>query len=405
MGTARRVYLDNAATSFPKPPAVGAAMAHFTASIGASPGRGAYQASNQATTCLNTTRAALAGLLHETDARRVCFTLNCTDALSLAIHGIARHWLRRGERVHMITTSMDHNSVLRPLNDLAQDGVSHTRVDADPLTGLIDPDTLAAACTPWTRLACVIHGSNVSGTVQDIQSIADRCRSNGVPLLVDAAQTAGHMRLNPGLIGVDLLAVPGHKGLLGPLGTGALWLGPDMTDVVDPVRTGGTGSMSETDIHPDLLPDRYEAGSHNTVGLAGLGAALDFLEQRTVQDIQDHEAMLSARLLEGLLRIDDLHVLGPRDMGHRCGVFSVHTPALSPTAFADALETRHGVLARAGLHCAPHAHRTFGTLKQGGTTRLSIGCSTSLQDVDLAINAIADVHHSARRGRPAILVP
>jgi cysteine desulfurase family protein len=405
MGTAKRVYLDNAATSFPKPPAVGAAMAAFTTSIGASPGRGAYDESLQASAHLNATRSALAQLLHVSDARRIVFTLNCTDALFLAIHGVARHWLRRGERVHMITTAMDHNSVLRPLNDLKQDGITFTRIDGDPDSGLIDPDTLAAACTPWTRLACVNHGSNVSGTVQDIEAIGDRCRSKGVPLLVDAAQTAGHRPLDPAQSGIDLLAMPGHKGLLGPLGTGALWLGPGMTQIVDPIRTGGTGSLSEADVHPDMLPDRYEAGSHNTVGLTGLGAALDWLEARTVQAIHEHETKVGGRLLEGLLQIDDLHVLGPRSMTNRCGVFSVHTPAMTPAALADALERRHGVLARPGLHCAPHAHRTFGTLTAGGTTRLSVGYATSLEDVELAIEAVADVHHSARRSGAAILTP
>jgi selenocysteine lyase/cysteine desulfurase len=219
MATGSRVYLDNAATSFPKPPGVATAMTQFTETMGASPGRGAYDEAVQAGRALQTTRVALAALLHEADPTRLAFTLNCTDALSLAIYGTARHWLRRGEGVHMVTTAMDHNSVLRPLNDLTADGVTHTRVAVDRETGLVHPDAIARAITPDTRLVCVVHGSNVSGTLQDIAAIADRCRTAGVPLLVDAAQTAGHMDIDPAALGIDLLAMPGHKGLLGPLGT------------------------------------------------------------------------------------------------------------------------------------------------------------------------------------------
>lgn len=401
----KRVYLDNAATSFPKPPAVAKAMEQFSCDVGASPGRGAYAESAHASRSLDAARSSLSSLLCEPDASRIVFTLNCTDALSLAIYGIARQWRRRSAPVHMVTTAMDHNSVLRPLNDLAADGVSTTHVAAASDTGLVDADHIAEAITPATRLVCVVHGSNVSGTLQDVEAIAHRCQSAGVPLLVDAAQSAGHMPLTPGSMGIDLLAVPGHKGLLGPLGTGALWLGEGMEALVDPLRTGGTGSQSEDDVHPSTLPDRYEAGSHNTVGLVGLGAALTYIETRTIADIEAHEATLGARLLDGLLRIDSLRVLGPQTMASRCGVFSMTSPGLLPTQFAKQLETDHGVLSRAGIHCAPLAHRTFGTLGTGGATRLSIGHATTVDDVDQAIEAVGAVHSAAHARRAAILVP
>lgn len=405
MAMGRRVYLDNAATSFPKPPGVATAMTHFTRALGASPGRGAYDEAVQAGRALQTTRVALAALLHETDPTRLVFTLNCTDALSLAIYGTARHWLRRGEDVHLVTTAMDHNSVLRPLNDLAVDGVTHTRVAADRETGLVHPNAIAQAITPDTRLVCIVHGSNVSGTMQDIAAIADRCRTAGVPLLVDAAQTAGHMDIDPAAMGIDLLAIPGHKGLLGPLGTGALWFGPGMTEVVDPIRTGGTGSLSEDDVHPTVLPDRYEAGSHNTIGLIGLGAALQHIAELTTERIASHERLLTAHMLDTLLCIDGLRVLGPQTPAQRCGVFALTCEALSPADFAGALEADFGILARPGLHCAPAAHATFGTLDSGGATRLSVGCSTTMDDIDCAVAAVRHVVHHAVHGHAAILVP
>ena len=380
-------------------------MWRFSCDVGASPGRGAYAESTLASRGLAQARSSLARLLHEPDARRVVFTLNCTDALSLAIYGIARHWRRRGAPVHMVTTTMDHNSVLRPLNDLAADGVTTTRVDAAHDTGIVSPDAIAAAITGATKLVCVVHGSNVSGTIQDVEAIAERCHWAGVPLLVDAAQTVGHRQLTPAAMGIDLLAMPGHKGLLGPLGTGALWLGNGMHDLVDPLRTGGTGSRSDEDVHPTSLPDRYEAGSHNTVGLVGLGAALEHLEARTIADIASHETQRTEHVLEGLLSIDGLRVLGPQTMTSRCGVFSVTSPGLPPAAFAHQLETGHGVLSRAGIHCAPLAHRTFGTLDTGGATRLSIGYATSADDVEQAIEAVRSVHGAAVAGRAAILVP
>ncbi|MCH2137653.1 MAG: aminotransferase class V-fold PLP-dependent enzyme [Phycisphaerales bacterium] len=391
----QRVYLDNAATSFPKPGAVTEAMTHFATRIGASPGRGAYDASVEAAAMLHDTRASLARLLGEPDPHRIAFTLNCTDALHLAIHGVVARWRRAGEPIHMVTTAMDHNSVLRPLNDLRHDGVTHTRVDVDPATGLVHPDAIASAITSHTRLVCVVHGSNVSGTVQDIPAIGDRCQAAGVPLLVDAAQTVGHHPIDPAAMGISVLAMPGHKGLLGPLGTGALWLGEGMTGHITPVRTGGTGSRSEDDVHPTDLPDRYEAGSHNTIGLAGLGASLQWLHDQGLERIEAHEATLTARMLEGLLPIDGLQVHGPHTTDHRCGVFALTCAALTPAAFATALEADHGVLGRAGVHCAPGAHATFGTLAGGGATRLSLGQSTTVDDVDHAIAAVrAVVHHA-----------
>ncbi len=402
MATFRRVYLDHAATSFPKPPGVGEAMATYTNTIGASPGRGAYDASVAAGGLLADARMALSAYLGEADPTRIAFTLNCTDALSLGIHGVARHWLRQGEPVHMVTTAMDHNSVLRPLNDLAADGVTHTRVPADPDTGLVDPAAIKAAIMSHTRLVCVVHGSNVSGTVQRVASIGQCCTDAGVPLLVDGAQTAGHRLLRPANLGINLLAVPGHKGLLGPLGTGALWLDAGMEHVVAPVRTGGTGSLSEADVHPTALPDRYEAGSHNMVGLVGLGAALAFLEERGPGAVAAHEDVLTEAMLEGLLAIDDLRLLGPHTMDDRCGVFAMTCPNTTPGQFADVLEAHHGVLARAGIHCAPGAHETFGTIATGGATRLSLGWCTTLDDVDLAVHAVRETVSQVLHPRTAI---
>ena len=240
------------------------------------------------------------------------------------------------------------------------------------------------------------HGSNATGTVQPIEEIGALCSACKVPLLVDAAQTAGHLELDMTRAAIDLLAVPGHKGLLGPLGTGALIMKPGIEERVATIRVGGTGSISESDRHPDTMPDRYEAGSHNAIGLVGLDAALGWIEQRTMKTIAGHESRLSEQLLQGLLDIEGIRLLGPRTTEHRCGVFSFTHERIEPNALADRLEDQHGILVRSGLHCAPHAHATFGTdpgtsARNGrspGACRMSLGPFLDEDDVIAALDAL-----------------
>jgi len=384
--TARR-YFDNAATSYPKAPTVGPAMHAWASGIPASPGRGGYDEVHQAAAAMQACRRDLCRLIGGENPNHAILTLNCTDALSLAIEGIARTVRRRGDRMHVVATRMEHNSVLRPLRDLEADGVATTHVGVHPETFLVDPDDIAAAIGPDTRLVAVNHGSNVTGTVQPIAAIADRCRHAGVPLLVDAAQTLGHRPIDVESMGIDLLAFPGHKGLLGPLGTGGLWIRPGLEELVSPVRLGGTGSRSEFDVQPADLPDRYESGSHNMLGIIGLGASLAWILDQPATSLHDHSS--TGLMLDRLLTIPGLNVIGPRDPATRCGVFAVEVPGRSPAELASALEANHGILTRGGIHCAPLAHRAMGTLDRGGTVRLSIGAFTTSDDIDAACHALA----------------
>lgn len=391
-----RLYMDNAATSFPKAPGVAAAIAAFAAEIGASPGRGSYRESRDARTILESCRERLNRLVNGSDPRQVIFTLNTTDALSTAIVGLVRHASKtRGKKIHLVTTAMDHNSVLRPFNALQSEGlVSWTSVPTDPETGLVDPSGLADAITPETALVASVHSSNVSGSLQPLSGIGAICRERGVPLLVDAAQSIGHVPIDVEAMGIDLLAVPGHKGLLGPLGTGALYIKPGLEKIIEPVRVGGTGSVSEQDTHPETMPDRYEAGSHNTLGIAGLEAALRWLESTTVESVASHEAELMTEFLELTKDARDsgaLRLLGPANALDRTAVFSFTVPGLNPEQVASLLEDHYGILSRAGIHCAPHAHRTFGTIETGGACRLSFGAFTQIEHVRTAAAAMNEI--------------
>ncbi len=385
-----RTYFDNAATSFPKPPSVQQAMARYATELGASPGRGAYAESRESDRLLQRCRRRINTLIHGESTDHVIFTLNCTDALNLAIRGA----VRPGD--HVITTECDHNSILRPLNRLQKDGViTFTRVAVDPASGRADPEDIRRAITPATRMIALLHGSNVTGGMQDLAAIGRIAREHDLLYLVDAAQTLGHHPMDVQELGIDLLAAPGHKGLLGPLGTGLLYIRPGVEKHLDTVREGGTGSLSERDVQPDFMPDRFEAGSHNTIGLIGLSAGVEWILERGVESIRKHESALIATMIESLTEWGDMPgftLHGPATVKHRCGVFSITIDRFDdPTPLATLLETDYGLLTRPGLHCAPGAHRTLGTLERGGTVRFSFGPFLSTQDVKYAADAIGQI--------------
>lgn len=381
---ADRIYMDNAATSFPKPPRVFQAMTDYAHRLGASPGRGAYAEAREAGERLWECRQRINRLVGGTSPAHVVFTLNASDALNLAIRGL----LRAGD--HVVTTYMEHNSVLRPLNHLVDTlGIRQTRVKCDPVTGLVDPDDILRAIEPSTRLIATVHGSNVTGTVQPIRSIGNFARERDIPFLVDAAQTLGHVPLNVEEDIVDLLAFPGHKGLLGPLGTGALYIRPGIEKRMTTVREGGTGSVSELDVQPEFMPDRFEPGSHNALGLVGLSEGVQWLLDRGLNTIADHEHALIDIMLTGLSNIANVQLFGPPTAVHRTGVFSVRIPGVTPGVLSERLEREFGVLTRSGIHCAPLAHQTIGTHASGGTTRLSFGPFTEPWHVNHAVSAIA----------------
>jgi len=380
-----RLYCDNAATSFPKPPAVLQAMIDYATRIGASAGRGGYAEARASADVLRTCRERLNQLFNGENPDHFIFTLNCTDALNLAIKGV----LNPGD--HAITTWMDHNSVLRPYHALgAQTDISYTHVPVDGAC-VVDPEEIRKAIRPNTRLISVVHGSNVTGVVQPIREIGRIAKEAGILFLVDAAQSAGHVPIDVQADGMDLLAFPGHKGLLGPLGTGALYIRPGVEKNLRPLREGGTGSVSELDVQPDFMPDRFESGSHNAIGIAGLSEGVNWILQKTVKVLFEHDQMLCKVFMQGVSDVDGLRYMGPQGIRNRMGVFSVRIDGMDPLALADLLENDYGILTRAGLHCAPLAHKHLGTVESHGTTRLSFGPFLTAQDVQYAADAVAKV--------------
>lgn len=386
--TPHRRYFDHAATSFPKPPGVVAAVQHYLENIGVSAGRGAYREAVESGRLLDDCRTAIRQLLRARPADSVIFALNGTDALNLAIKSLV------GPGDHAVTTAMDHNSVLRPLSALAGRGSTWTAVEVDPHTTRLEPAAIERALRPETRLVIVNHASNVTGCVQPIAEIGEVCRRRGVLLLIDAAQTAGHLPIDFGSLPADLLAMPGHKGLLGPLGTGVLLIREGVERRMRSVREGGTGSRSELPEQPEQSPDKFEAGSHNAPGIAGLRAAMAWLLERGVESIRRHELHLMSRFVDQIADTPGLTLYGTQNPAERVGVFSLRVAGLAPDELSAILDEQFGALSRSGLHCAPLAHRTIGTAGDGGTTRLSLGVFHTDEDIDAAAAAIREIARS-----------
>jgi len=367
------VYLDHAATSFPKAPGVVEAMAAFMTEVGASAGRGSYRRVREAEAAVERARAAVARLLGVRDPRRVVFTGGATEALNLAIQGT----VRPGD--HVVTTSLEHNAVWRCLKWLERRGVISLSVAEGRPDGTLDPKSVTSLLRPETRLVVMTHASNVAGALLPVEEVAALAHQAGAWLCVDAAQTAGSVPLDVGRLGADLLAFPGHKGLLGPPGTGGLYVAEDVT--LEPLKWGGTGRDSFREDMPDALPDRYEAGTLNLPGLVGLGRAVEFLLERDVAKVAEHEARLVRLALELLGGLPGVTVLGPPDSSVRVGLVSFNVAGVDPEQVAYVLDEMDDVMVRAGLHCAPAAHRTLGTLERGAV-RASFGPFNTEEDVE-----------------------
>lgn len=384
----RRLYLDNAATSFPKPRGVLDAMTRYATTLGASAGRGAYQEAVETAHLLTTCRQRLNTLFNGQDPNHFVFTLNCSDALNLAIKGL----LVGGEKPHAICTHIDHNSILRPLGGMEDRGECEvTRVGVDPKTGRVDPDDIRRAIRPTTRLIALTHASNVTGTLQPLPEIGRIAREHAVPLVVDAAQSAGHVPIDVQADFIDLLAAPGHKALLGPLGTGLLYIRPGLEKTLRPLREGGTGSVSETDRQPEFMPDKFEPGSHNAIGIAGLSEGVNWILNEGIEKIAAHDLDLVRTFIDGVGGVEGLTYYGPQGVRNRLGVFSVRIDGLEPYELAAILESSYGILTRPGLHCAPLAHNAIGTTQFGGTTRFSFGPFLTKQDVHYTTHALAEI--------------
>lgn len=384
--SAERIYLDNAATSWPKPDVVYAAVEQYQRHCGAAVGRGATRQAGDVRRIVDRCRERAARLLGAASAETIQFAFNGTDALNIALHGV----LRAGD--HVVTTAIEHNSVLRPLAALRERiGITVTRVPVSR-QGVVDPADIERALMPRTTLVVITHASNVTGAIQPIDAVAEIARRHGALCLVDAAQTAGHLSIDVSGSGVDLLACPGHKGLLGPLGTGLLYIRPEIAERVHSFRQGGTGTRSESEAQPDAGPDKFESGNHNAPGLVGLEAALGWIEANGgVAARQGHEQELVEQLLSGLAELPTVAVHGPAVAASRTGVVSVTIPGLDPQDAAAILDESFGIETRAGLHCAPGAHAALGTLQSGGTLRLSPGPFTTREQVAAAVAAIGEI--------------
>ena len=381
----RRIYLDNAATSWPKPDVVYEAVDRYLRNNGAPAGRSGYAEAAEASRLVETARRDLARLLGVRDPERLVFTSNGTDALNLALHGL----LKDGD--HVVTTVVEHNSMLRPLRALEdQRRITVSRISCDA-RGVVDPDHLRRALLPNTRLVAISHASNVTGAIQPVDAIRDLAHEHGAKVLVDAAQSMGHLPLALDAWEVDLVAASGHKGLLGPLGTGILYLRSGIDQELAAVRQGGTGTKSEDDHQPDGLPSKYESGNLNVPGILGVGAAADFLFSKTIASVREHDLTLTSRLLEGLQAIKRLHVHGPSSLAERVGLVSISLDGYDPQEVAAALEAVHRIQVRPGLHCSPLMHRALGTIESGGTVRFSLGQFNTPEDIDTTIAALAEL--------------
>ena len=376
------IYLDNAATSWPKAPGVSAAMVRFLEEVGANPGRSGHRLSIEAGRIVDDAREALAQLFRAPDPLRVIFTANATEALNLALQGL----LRPGD--HVVTSSVEHNSMMRPLRALESTGVALTVVPCAP-DGTLDPARLEAAIGPTTRLIGITHASNVVGTLLPVAEAGRIARRRDLLLLVDAAADAGAFPIDVVEEQIDLLAFTGHKSLYGPMGTGGLVIG----DRVDPARLrplkwGGTGSRSDREEQPAFLPDCYESGTLNAVGLAGLAASVRWLLERGVEAIRERQVELVQHLIDGLSSIEGVTVHGTCDARRQVAPVSFTLRGISPSDAALRLDEEHGVLCRVGLHCAPAAHRTIGTFP-AGTIRFAAGTFNTEAEIDAAIAAVA----------------
>lgn len=378
------IYLDNAATSWPKPPTVAEAMVQFLEQVGASPGRSSHRLSVEAGRIIYKAREDLARLFNCPDPLHIVFGLNATEALNLALQG----YLWPGD--HVITSFMEHNSVMRPLRALEERGVELTVLPCSH-EGFLEPALIEEAIRPNTVMIVLNHASNVIGTLLPGGEAGRIACRNGLLLLVDAAQTAGAYPIDMERQNIDLLAFTGHKSLFGPPGTGGLCIGPRVDlERLEPLKRGGTGSHSEFEKQPDFLPDMFESGTLNTVGLAGLGAGVRFVLGQGLTSIRHHEVRLTQRLIDGLRSIPGLTVYGSGDAHQQTATISFNIEGLLPSEVGLRLDEEYEIMCRVGLHCAPAAHKTIGTFPQG-TVRFSLSFFNTEQEVEAAVDAVVKV--------------
>ena len=371
----KTIYLDNSATTFPKPESVAAAVENYIRNIGANPGRGAYGASLEAGRTALKLRMAACRLFNFDRPDHVVITPGATAGLNMVIKGL----LKPGD--HVIVTPMQHNSVMRPIRQLEKQGVA---VDLLPFN---DSSALHGLIKKETKLVVACHGSNVSGSLEDIEAIGKICKEKNIFFLVDAAQTAGHYPIDFKACNMSALAMPGHKGLMGPQGIGLLLVDPKLAEQLDPLICGGTGSASDLEEMPAFMPDKFEAGTLNVPGIFGLEASLRFIEEKGIKAIHAHTIELEERFRAGIAGISGVTAVG-ENFG--CGVISLDFEGQDNASLSAALEQDYGILTRCGLHCAPSAHKILNTFPRG-TVRFSLSYINTQEDVDAAVSAVKEI--------------
>ena len=391
----KQIYLDQASTSFPKAPGTAEAVFRYMTDCGCNIGRGSYAAAYSAEELVYDTRVQLCrlfGAKAAPDPKNVVFTKNVTESLNVLLKGL----LRPGD--HVLVSSLEHNAVMRPLRQLEKQGIRFTRVPC-AADGNMDPAEVENRIEPSTKAVVMLHASNVCGTVLPAEKVGAVCRKHGLWFILDAAQTAGVLPLDMEALNIDALAFTGHKGLLGPQGTGGFLVRNGLAAELEPLIAGGTGSVSHTEEIPDFLPDRFEAGTLNLPGIAGLHAALTWLLARPEGSVLAHELTLTERFLRHMEALENgglLRVIGKHGTEGRIGVVSVVPLHLDPAELAFRLDERFGVAVRVGLHCAPAAHRALGTFPEG-TVRFSFGVFNTEDEIDAAAQAVAEICRPERR--------
>lgn len=374
------IYLDNASTSFPKAPTVATAMSDYITNRGININRGSYALAYDVEDIIYTTRQRLNTLFNGHDPSHVIFTQNVTMSLNMVIKGL----LKAGD--HVLVSSMEHNAVMRPLTQLLDKGIAFDIIPCDK-TGSIQLESMDSLIRPNTVAMIINHASNVCGTIQPLESIGSICKAHNLQFIVDAAQTAGVIPIDVKACHIDALCFTGHKGLLGPQGIGGIILTKEMAQNLTPLIAGGTGSFSHLETLPTHMPDAFESGTLNLPGIIGLNEGLAYIESQGMENIHNHELVLTQSFLEGLQSINGINIVGKQNIQDRTAVVSITIDGIDPASIAYELESTYHIMTRVGLHCAPRAHQTLGTYSEG-TIRFSFGYANTHEDVVSALSAL-----------------
>ena len=382
-----RIYLDQASTSFPKAPGVAQAMMDYLTMNGVNVNRGCYSSAYSAEEVIYETRQLLAELFHFSKCKNVIFTPNVTTSLNFILKG----FLKPGD--HILVSAMEHNAVMRPVVQLASSGISFDRIPCRT-DGSMILEKVEELIRPETKAIVTLHASNVCGTRMPLDALGEICQRHQLYFVVDSAQTAGIVPINMDKMHIDALAFTGHKGLRGPQGTGGFLVSQELAEQMEPLISGGTGSVSHTEEIPDFMPDRFESGTPNLPGIYGLHEALLYLKTHSLQAINEKELSLTGYFLEQLQALDDtgrhIRIIGKKDLSDRNAVVSIQTPEIDMSQVAWQLDNEYGVMTRVGLHCAPNAHKTLGTYP-AGTIRFSFGPENTKNELDFAIQGLKKI--------------